>query len=374
MSRIAGASAKRRRGQPIVVLAALLLLWAIGRAALWESPFAGSSPIFELPGYVAPAPAALPRSVEAATPDWPAGSRSREYPTFHSAQSADVYALADLYRAGVNISLREREKDTALQAMPKSLRYPATIPNERSRPSRPGSEFVQHPPVLTGADQRQTAKRWSLDSWLFIRQGGQRDVTIGPAPATYGASQAGAVLRYRLAPHSGNRPAVYLRVNSPLAQTAEAEIASGLAARPIASLPLAAHGEVRVSRPNGKVRARPAAFVVTELPRVRLPLQSRLEAYAQAGYVGGDFATGFVDGHLRLDREAVAFDLGSLRLGGGVWGGAQKGAARLDAGPTASLDIKIGETPARISMDYRHRLTGDAEPQSGVAITISSGF
>jgi len=55
--------------------------------------------------------------------------------------------------------------------------------------------------------------------------------------------------------------------------------------------------------------------------------------------------------------------------------GARRGrAAGLDVGPSASLDLKIGAALARVSMDYRLRVAGDAEPGSGVAITLSTGF
>ncbi|MBS1239358.1 MAG: hypothetical protein H6R45_64, partial [Proteobacteria bacterium] len=59
---------------------------------------------------------------------------------------------------------------------------------------------------------------------------------------------------------------------------------------------------------------------------------------------------------------------------GGAWGGAQKGAARLDIGPSASLQLKLGEANSRVSMDWRFRVAGEARPASGPALTISAGF
>lgn len=132
--------------------------------------------------------------------------------------------------------------------------------------------------------------------------------------------------------------------------------------------------EVRIQRVGGDNRLRPAILAVTELEPVRLPLGTRGETYAQVGYVGGDFATPFVDGQARITREVAEFDLGHLDVGSGVWGGAQKGAKRLDIGPTASVHTRIGEVPARLSIDYRERVAGDAAPRSGVAVTFSVGF
>lgn len=50
-------------------------------------------------------------------------------------------------------------------------------------------------------------RRWSADGWLMLRGGGDGSLAAGSgAPATYGASQAGAVLRYRLAPRQPPSP------------------------------------------------------------------------------------------------------------------------------------------------------------------------
>jgi hypothetical protein len=221
-------------------------------------------------------------------------------------------------------------------------------------------------------------KRWSFDSWVFLRPQSSQTPTSGPFPSTYGASQAGAVLRYRLMPSNRHKPSAYLRATQALASVQEADIAIGLSARPFAKVPITAQAEARASRRPGNTEFRPAAFLVTDLPPAELPLGVRVSAYGQAGYVGGEFATAFADGQVRVDREVGNFNLAKLeprlRAGAGAWGGAQKGASRLDVGPTASLDIKIGKAPARLSMDYRHRVVGDAEPQSGVAITLSTGF
>jgi hypothetical protein len=63
-----------------------------------------------------------------------------------------------------------------------------------------------------------------------------------------------------------------------------------------------------------------------------------------------------------------------LSFGGAAWGGAQKDASRFDIGPTLRLDLSVGEVPARISVDWRERVAGDAAPESGVAATVSTRF
>lgn len=216
--------------------------------------------------------------------------------------------------------------------------------------------------------------RWSFDGWLLYRPGGGTGGFAGSLPPSYGASQAGGVVNFRLAPGDRHAPKAYVRATQSLAGARESEAALGLSLRPLPALPVRTQAEMRFQRAGQRTEWRPAAFAVTELPPVDLPLSTRGEAYLQAGYVGGDFATLFVDGQARVTR-AVS-DLGSARLeaGAGAWGGAQKGASRLDIGPTAALDLRVGEVPARLSLDYRQRIAGDAAPQSGAAVTFSVGF
>lgn len=218
-------------------------------------------------------------------------------------------------------------------------------------------------------------RRWSADAWALMRRGGGGTLASGALPATYGASQAGAVLRYRIDPRSRYRPTAYLRSTSTLGQLRETSAALGLSARPLPSLPIIAAVEARMTDQAGMRRFQPVAMAITELPPFDLPLELRGEAYGQAGYVGGKFATPFADGQLRLDRPVL--DLGAIdaRLGGGLWGGVQKGAGRLDLGPSAAISMPLGRgTFGRLALDWRFRVLGAAQPQSGPAVTLSAGF
>jgi hypothetical protein len=124
---------------------------------------------------------------------------------------------------------------------------------------------------------------------------------------------------------------------------------------------------------------RPSAFVITELPAIALPAGLSAEVYAAAGYVGGDAATGFADGQTSITRSVADFKLAPLdpvrvSLGAAAWGGAQRGVYRLDIGPTLRMDMRLGEVPARVSIDYREQIAGDAAPASGIAATLSTQF
>lgn len=208
-----------------------------------------------------------------------------------------------------------------------------------------------------------------------MRRGGGGTLAAGALPATYGASQAGAVLRYRLATLNERRPTAYARVTTSLGQLREASAALGLSARPFPKVPVVAAIEARITDQAGTRRVQPAAMAVTELAPFELPLGMRGEAYAQAGYVGGAFATPFADGQFRLDRPLLSYGGLDARFGAGVWGGAQKGAGRLDFGPTAAITMPLGRRIfGRMALDWRFRVLGNAEPQSGPAVTLSAGF
>jgi len=225
----------------------------------------------------------------------------------------------------------------------------------------------------TTVSRVQGIRRWSGDGWLYFRR--DRVGPLATGEPFYGRSQAGAVLRYSLAPSSRHRPVGYLRVTQALAGPAEDELAAGLAARPFGGLPVSVAAELRVTAEKEGREMRPAVFAVTELPPIGLPFGWLGEAYAQAGYVGGRFATAFVDGQARVDARLANLGRGAqLRVGGGIWGGAQKHAARLDIGPGATVAFRLGEAQARLALDYRVRVAGDAEPRSGPALTFSAGF
>jgi len=223
------------------------------------------------------------------------------------------------------------------------------------------------------------ANRWSLDTWAFWRQGSASPlVAVGRSPS-YGASQAGAVLRYQLDPASPYRPDAYIRAYSSLEGRTEQELAAGFSVRPLTALPLRVHTEARALQSQGRTSARMAGFVTTEIPPIKLPLETRAETYAQAGYVSGANSTAFADGQLHIMREVKDFDLaqansGTIKIGGAAFAGAQQGASRVDIGPTMRMEMTIGETPTRLSVDWRERVAGDAEPDSGLAVTLSTRF
>lgn len=372
----------RFRGQPLVILVALLGCWIGARAMVWQSPFprggrsglfapiaeSGSPEAIAEPGRGGPA-----RAIALASQPVPAprasGARTRvqlisldqpvptpeEQPQGGPPVAAQPVLPAE-HAAGVALVLA-----AGLSRM--------ELPPHAAAAVLANSPTVDPPPAARPAGPR----RWSGDGWLLLR----RDSTgvLAAGEPSYGRSQAGAVLRYALAPSSGHRPVAYVRATGALAGPHEQEVATGFAARPIARVPVSVAGEVRAYDGPTRRELRPAAFAVTELPPAKLPFGVRAEAYIQAGYVGGSFATAFVDGQARVDAKLAVLGRSSeLRVGGGVWGGAQKETARLDIGPSATVGFRLGQVQSRLALDYRWRIAGNAEPRSGPALTISAGF
>ena len=232
--------------------------------------------------------------------------------------------------------------------------------------------------VAGRSDAERGAGRWSADAWLLVREGDQGTRLAGVDPASYGADQVGAVLRYALAPDSLFDPQAYGRASKALVRDGEAEVAGGLSVRLARRVPVRLHGEVRVTERPGntgdRTEVRPAAFIATGLPRQEIGPGLEADAYLQAGYVGGEFDTGFVDGRAVVEAPVIRDETRRFALGGGVWGGAQRDVSRLDAGPTASLSLSTGGASLRASADYRVRIAGDATPGDGPAVTLAVSF
>ncbi|MGF1549537.1 MAG: hypothetical protein ACFBQW_03245 [Sphingomonadaceae bacterium] len=206
--------------------------------------------------------------------------------------------------------------------------------------------------------------RWSAYAWSHMREGSFPALARG---GTLGGSQAGVKIAYRLA--GGERPpSLYGRLASPLGGGC-AEAALGLEIQPLAALPLRLAVERRQALGRGG-RSDFAFLVHGGVDAMALPRGARLEGYGQAGMVGLEEEDLFADGALRITVPAGE----GVRLGGGPWGAAQPGAARLDIGPSVSLDLAAAGRTMRLQADWRLRIAGDAAPASGPALTVATDF
>lgn len=386
-------NARTRRGQPLIALAMLLSGWVMVRAAIWDWPIAAQTDM-RTPERAA---AASVPPVRAQTPDSGLGDQARAAPAL---QWPDRDFAGQPFAGSVEPDRPAGSRP--MPVMPASAQPPQLTPyppriaaghqmlwlaGVSQLPLPP--EIVAHlalrqpPAPLAAAPSRSTRliSRWSGDGWLLLRRGGNGFNLPGAGlpganlpSGAYGASQAGAVIRYRLAAASPLRPALYLRASSGLERPRGEEAALGLSIRPLPRVPVAAMAEVRVTRTLSGEVVRPAVALVSELPPASLPLGLRAEVYAQAGWVGGKGSSAFVDGQARVERPLLSAGRIELRAGAGGWGGAQEGARRLDLGPTVTLAVPLGPVGGRVSADWRFRVAGEAAPGSGPALTLSAGF
>lgn len=210
-----------------------------------------------------------------------------------------------------------------------------------------------------------STRRWSLAAWSFARRGGAAPLATG---GLLGGSQAGARLSYRLNRDSARPLALSLRLSSPLRSEAGAEAALGLDWKPIERLPV----HLLAERRQALGKEGRSAFGLTAFGGIGdAPLgRFRLDAYAQAGVVGARSRDLFVDGSIRL---SLPLDR-NLRVGAGAWAAAQPGLARLDFGPQAALRLPVAGRAVTLAADWRLRTAGNAAPDSGPTVTLSTEF
>ncbi len=217
---------------------------------------------------------------------------------------------------------------------------------------------------------------WSADGWVLVRSsGGSADPARAvPARAVLGGSQAGLVVRHALSRSAVVQSAVYARVSRSFGAARESGAAAGVQISLAAPVPMTVHAELRVTDREQGTDVSPALFVSGGVHDRALGAGVTLRAFGQAGYAGGEHATAFVDGQTVVEREVVATGKANLRLGAGVWGGAQRGAERFEAGPQVALDLPAGRGRVRVEASYRLRLAGEAQPSGGPVLSLAAGF
>lgn len=239
---------------------------------------------------------------------------------------------------------------------------PDPYPMSRMAAAGPVRPALQVSPTFTGDTPKRGYDRWELSSWAMLRS--------RPGPSTLaangmlGGSQAGARLLYRFDP----RLAVSVRSTAALQSRERGmEIAAGLRAQPLRSLPVAFTIERRQWVGKGMGQSNFALFAEGGLWGKPLPFNMTLDGYLQAGVVGIRDRAWFVDGSATATRPVWR----NLSAGVGVWGGAQQGLKRLDAGPRLTMQMGRG---MRIHADYRAKILGNAEPGSGGVVTLAGDF
>lgn len=213
---------------------------------------------------------------------------------------------------------------------------------------------------------------WSLSAFAIYRP------NSGPASLSptsqLGGSQFGFRAQRRLFQPSPNLTlSLNLRGSTPLKTSNGKEAGVGLAIRQTGRIPIELIVERRVAFDRGGRNAF-AGLIATGFNDLPVVAGFNLNGYAQAGVVGLQKRDSFVDGALRLDRRIASKGSLAIELGGGVWGAAQPGVSRVDIGPSAAIRFRIGSAGVRLGSEWRQRVSGDARPGSGPAITFGLDY
>ena len=207
--------------------------------------------------------------------------------------------------------------------------------------------------------------RLQLSSWALLRSqqtgvAGSRSLASG---GQLGASQAGARLVYNI----DRRLSLTARASSEVGRRG-GEIAGGIRLQPLVSIPLWVTAERRQAIGKyGGGRSAFALFLEGGFYDRPLPWSFSLDSYLQGGIVGLKSRDLFVDGAVTVSRPVYR----QFSAGFGVWGGAQPGLYRVDAGPRITMRVRNN---LKVHLDWRQKLAGNARPGSGPALTLAGDF
>jgi hypothetical protein len=234
----------------------------------------------------------------------------------------------------------------------------ASMPTMRSTVVTPGQSL----PV---ALRQNRLDRIQVSAWALLRP--QQGGILGPQSlstgGTLGGSQAGARLNYNFT----RGIAATFRTTSQVGRRG-GEVAAGMRIQPLGGIPLwvTAERRQRVGKYGGG-RSAFALFLEGGVYQRPMPWQLSLDAYLEGGVVGFHLRDRFIDGGLTVTRPVYK----QFSAGLGLWGGAQPGVYRVDAGPRVSMRVRNN---VRVHVDWRQRLAGNAAPGSGPAVTLAGDF
>ncbi len=226
---------------------------------------------------------------------------------------------------------------------------------------------IAEPLPLAAQPERMAAlpSRWSASAWLVARPG--TGLGAAPGASQLGGSQIGLRVAWQLWPEQ--RIAAVGRVAAPL-RGKGAEASLGIEWQPTAA-PVRLVAEQRFGLDGTRGGTGLGLIAGYDGPAAG---GFRLESYGQAGAIRRRRTEPYADGAGRATHIVAERGRTRLAIGGGAWGAAQRNAARLDIGPSATLALPLGRQTARLALDWRQRIAGDARPGSGLALTLGSDF
>lgn len=220
------------------------------------------------------------------------------------------------------------------------------------------------------AERRRLMRRWSGSSYSFVRAPGSGNPGTTPV---LGGGQSSAGLAWTPRPLARRPLALTARVtsgNDPNQSNAEAAL--GVRWRPLPALTLSVERLVALA-PGGRNAWTARVAGGAEVHRNRV----EASAYGEAGVVGITRPTIYASVQARAGYRMATIRGLELVPGAGIWASVQHDRNtldRLDVGPSLVLHWRRSKLPLDVAVDYRWRAIGNAEPGSGVAVTLSTGF
>lgn len=249
-----------------------------------------------------------------------------------------------------------------LQAPPSELPILAVAAPEEPKPA---TIWTAVSAQRRDADAGATRERLSGSAWALGRSG---DAGLGlRTSGQLGGSQVGMRVFWEPGPRGF---ALTGRISTPLGVRLGREASVGLGYR-------TRFGGILLERRIGLDRGGRDAMALTAfggVSDVGVRAGFRLDAYAQAGLVGFKSRDRFIDGAVRVERTLLEANRSRLSAGAGIWGGAQPGISRIDAGPQLVALVPVGAAALRISAEWRARIAGNAAPGSGPSVTAGFDF
>ena len=232
-----------------------------------------------------------------------------------------------------------------------------------SRPVRQSAVPAQSVPATFATPNK--LDRLQLSSWAMLR--GRKGEPYGPSSlgsiGNLGGSQAGARLIYNF----NRQVAASLRTTSDIGRPG-GEVALGARFQPVSGIPVWVTAERRqkIGRtPSGRNAF--ALFAEGGIYQRPMPGRFLLDGYLQGGVVGLKRRELFIDGGVTLTRPIYR----NYSAGLGIWGGAQPGVYRVDAGPRVTMKVRNN---LKVHFDWRQQVAGKVKPGSGPAVTLAGDF
>ncbi|WP_448581454.1 hypothetical protein [Thermaurantiacus sp.] len=229
------------------------------------------------------------------------------------------------------------------------------------------------------ADLKALRRRLSLGFYALARDGAQGDA-VAAAPVL-GSSQTGAHIGWTLDPLAKQRITAFARVATGSdargqidPETTEAAI--GIRVDPFPRLPVHAAIERRFGL--GQFGRDDWSARIAGGTSVKIKVRSRpvdLSVYGEGGLIGFEETDFYAGAEGKATTPLITLDRFRLEAGAGAWAGGQQGfitSHRFDLGPL--LRMGFGNAPVAAQLDYRVKVAGNAEPGSGLALTIISDF